>query len=301
MGCGSSSGKKDSRKIDYEFEYVYIDSAYRFFNSASDLLKTAEEIRHGIQDSIEKGMKLAGTYKLKNYKYTDTVQVMFWSMSACAKGKITDLDYEFSAESPYFKVSDMKYETRKLYKTFSNYLGTCVSAPEHLKNLIDTLVELVPRTADLLTETKSQIENSVASPFQKAKALTRLTRNIAKLPRELEKCKVLQKLVVTAVEDMKELIPKLKEMFEKADEIGAKAYAEGFHLNKGEKTPEQLFDKYHTGERKTPEEIEALKKSLTKKKHAKKGAKAGHGEVKADAKAAHGGESKAPKVEQKAH
>lgn len=54
---------------------------------------------------------------------------------------------------------------------------------------------------------------------------------------------------------MKELIPKLKELATKADEVGAKAAAEKIIK------PSEIFDKYHPGPKKTPKEIEAERKA----------------------------------------
>jgi len=57
---------------------------------------------------------------------------------------------------------------------------------------------------------------------------------------------------------MKELVPKLKELVGTADEVGAKAAAE--KLIK----PEDIFDKFHPGPKKTPKEIEDEKKAAEK-------------------------------------
>ena len=76
----------------------------------------------------------------------------------------------------------------------------------------------------------------------------------------LAKAKDVQQQITQGAEDIKALLPKLKEMKNTTDETGKKA-ADDKALKMTE-----IFDKYHTGEKKTKEEIEAEKKKNKKGK-----------------------------------
>jgi len=114
----------------------------------------------------------------------------------------------------------------------------------------------------------------------RAQAISRLGKNSAQLAKELKKCQRLQEIIQQTVPEVKALIPKLKTMYETADEVGAKAYALSMWR------PGEVFEKFHTGPRKTEAEIEAEKKGH-EKKAAKKGGEKKEGEKK------EGGEKKA--------
>ena len=264
MGCGGSKeAKKDDKTIDSKFEYIDIIRFDSFFRSARDLLDNAEKIRSGLEDSKERGVELTQTHKLQDPKYTDVVQVLLWTLSAEAGGKINDTGVKVGSELPFIKLEKGKVsdDTFELYQTFSEYIKTVVEGPATLKDIIENLQELSNKCPDLIKEGKTEIQNSSLSFGDKAKAIANLGKNGAKLPKELAKCQKLQEIIKQAGTDLKELAPKFQEHYKTADEIGVRATAEGI------KKPGEVFDKYHTGPRKPPG---AEKKKDEKKKEEKK-------------------------------
>jgi len=262
MGCTGSKDKKDERKIDYEFDDINILRFDSFFRDARALLQAAEDIRGGVEDSKEEGAELANTWQLKEPKYTDTVQVLFWAASAENGGQIKNTDLDITSEAPFVKMNGTKitHDTYKLYETFSTYLKTIIDGPEKLKEIVEKLQAIAEKAPDMVKEGKNEIQGSNLDFAGKAKAVARLAKNANKLPRELVKCKNLQEVLKTAKTDMQELIPKLKELATKADEVGAKAAAEKIIK------PAEVFDKYHPGPKKTPKEIEAERKAKSEEK-----------------------------------
>jgi len=260
MGCKGSKDGKEERAIDSEFQQIGIARFDDFFNDAHTLLDSAETIRSGIEDSKERGAEIAETWQLKESKYIDTVQVLFWAASAENGGQIKKTDLEVMGEPPFVKMNGSKitHDTYNLYDTFSTYLKTVAEGPGKLKEIVDSLQAMAEKAPDLVKEGKNEVQNSSLDLRGKATAIARLGKNSAKLPKELAKCKALQEVLTTAKDDMKELVPKLKELYSKADEVGAKAAGENLIR------PREIFQKYHPGPKKTPKEIEDERKAQEK-------------------------------------
>lgn len=175
MGCTGSSEKKDDKKIDGNFEYinivrfdtVYLTSFYisylsQFFRDASNLLQAAEEIRSGIEDAKEEGEDITETWQLKEPKYVDIVQVLFWAASAENKGRIVNTDLDITNEAPFVKMNGSKItnETYTLYQTFSNYLKALIDGPKSLKDVVEKLQIVAEQIPTLITEGKDEIQKS---------------------------------------------------------------------------------------------------------------------------------------------
>lgn len=91
-----------------------------------------------------------------------------------------------------------------------------------------------------------------------AKNTAVLTKGLARFGEVVEACK-------SAATDIPTMVPKIREMINKADEIGVKAKEKGFLK------PHECFE-FHTGEKKTAAEIQAEEDAKTGKK-GKKGKK----------------------------
>ena len=87
------------------------------------------------------------------------------------------------------------------------------------------------------------------------RSISKLTKNAEKLKKEVEKCKRLAALLEQSGIDMKEVAPKINGLINTADEVGAKAFADNIT------TPGEIFDKYHTGAKKTEQEVQTEKKT----------------------------------------
>lgn len=102
-----------------------------------------------------------------------------------------------------------------------------------------------------------------------AKNSKTLTDGIAKLGSVIEAAK-------SAATEIPQIVPKIKEMIEKADEEGKKAHEKGWLK------PEETFD-LHTGDKKTAAEVEAEENAKNGKK-GKKGKGKGKGQEKGKGK-----------------
>jgi len=255
--------KKDSN----EFAKTKIAKFDDFFDKASGLLENAEKIRAGIEDGRDDGKELTNCYKLKNYEYTDVVKVLFWSLSANAKGNIKGTKVYVSEEAPFVHLDyfdGLLIETREVADSFESFLGAVTGGPESIKAIVENLADMVTQSADLSKSGADDIKNSGLSVIEQAKATANLGKNIAKLGKEVPKVQQLPPLIQEAVKDLKVLVPQFKQIYNTCDEVGAKAFAE-FTIAK----PKDIFDKFHPGERKSEEDIKKEQEE-EEKKHGKK-------------------------------
>jgi len=271
MGCSGSKevDEKELRKIKSDFKTTKVQKFDDFFGSASKLLERAEGIRAGLQDAKEEGQELTDTWKLKNYEYTDVVKVLFWSLSANAKGNIKGTKIGVMDEAPFIKLDyfdGLLIETRYVCDSFEAFLKAITDGPSAIVDIADNLQKTLEQGNALKDTIKDDLKGSGLNPIQQGQAAAAFGANMAKLAKELPKVKNLAPLIQEAAKDVKALVPKFKEIFNTADEIGAKAYKEN-NLK-----PKPIFEAYHPGEKKTEAEIEAEKKAEEEKK-GKKGAK----------------------------
>jgi len=270
MGCKGSkdANKEQDKKINSDFDWIGIGRFDDFFNKAKSVLEIAEEIREGTEGNKESAFEVTHIDTLADPKFLDIVQVLTWSLSSGANGKIKDLDIDFISEVPYLSVnkSKLRVDTVTLWDNYSGYVKTVIESPGKLKEAVENLVELCKQATELAQSGKDDVKNSSLGLADKAKALSRLAKNCAKLPKETKKCTALQELLKTAVIDIKDSIPKIKGLIDVADEVGAKAHADNIIL------PGEIFDKFHKGARK-PEGEAANAKPAEKKGEEKKAAK----------------------------
>jgi hypothetical protein len=271
MGCSSSKPEdpKQARKIKFKFGKLNVPKFDQFFDSASKLLENAEGIREGVQDSKEEGQELSDTFRLKNYQYAETVRVLFWSLSASAKGNIKSTKITCSTEAPFVVLDyfpGLNADTQTLCKTFEKFLKAVTTGPTTLVDIVKGLEDLVNKGKDFPKNAKADFKAAGLNPMDSVKALGTLTKNLNILTKELPKVKNITPLVAEAAKDMKVLAPKFKDIFFTCDTIGGKAFAAG-HL-----TPKAIFTNYHTEPRKTDKEI-ADEKAAADPKNKKKGGK----------------------------
>jgi hypothetical protein len=275
MGCGGSKevDEKEIRKINYEFKTTKVPKFDEFFNTAARLLEQAENIRAGLQDAREEGAELADTWKLKEYSYNDTVMVLFWALSANGGGDIKRADVWVGEEAPFITLKyydGLLWETRELCDTFQNFLKAVCDGPSAMLKIVEETQTLNTQGQDLVKNGFNEAKNAGLSALDAGKAASALGSNMAKFGKQLPKLKTLQGLAKDAFEDLKKLAPKFKEIVANCDEIGKKAHA----ANVGK--PKDIFEKFHPGPKKTPQEIEAEQKAAEeakKKKEKKKGKK----------------------------
>lgn len=271
MGCSGSKevDEKELRKIKSDFKPTKVQKFDDFFNTAGKLLENAEKLREGLQDAKEDGQELTDTWKLKNYEYTDVVKVLFWSLSANAKGNIKGTKIGVMEEAPFVKLDyfdGLLIETRDVCDSFESFLKAVTEGPTAIVEIADNLQKTLDQGNELRKTLTDDLKGAGLNPIEQGKAGAAFGANMAKLAKELPKVKNLAPLIQEAAKDVKALVPKFKEIFTTADEVGAKAYKEG-NLK-----PKAIFEKYHPGEKKTEAEIEAEKKAEEEKK-GKKGAK----------------------------
>jgi len=143
-------------------------------------------------------------------------------------------------------------------------LKTCVEAPKTVVDIVQDITKLAEQMPELLKDPAGDAKAANLNPLDLAKAVANSAANMAKLGKQVPKCKDLPELVKSAVADLKAVIPKIRDFVKDADTVGKKASDEGNRKPKG------IFDKYHPGAKKTEAEIAAEKKAEAEAKKNKK-------------------------------
>lgn len=88
MGCGGSRDGGD-KEIDYTMEFVPAPDVNAFFSTCEEVLKQAEELRAGWEDSLEEMYDLSSVCFLKAPPtLVDAVKVWIWTLAANNEGDI---------------------------------------------------------------------------------------------------------------------------------------------------------------------------------------------------------------------
>jgi len=256
MGCGGSKESvKESRKIKAEFKEVGLEKYDRFFDHLKEAFEEAEKIRYSLTDAPEEGAEDTETYKLKDWKYIEVFRVVFWALSSNAEGKISKCKYSFTSSPPFIELeywSGLYWWTAEAWDTCSDWLKACCKAPERLVKILEQLEKALEECKDW----KPSEDAGELGMMEKMKAGTNFGLNLVKLQKAVEKCKNLKDVLAQALKDLAEIGPQLKDLIGNADEIGAKAFAEGLMY------PWEIFEKFHTGPRKSAQELEQADKDI---------------------------------------
>jgi len=266
MGCKSSKDAAEDNAIDSKFEWVHLARFDEVFENAAKILESCETIRGGLEDSKGDGQEIAGTDRLKDGKYIETLRVLLWSISSQKKGNNLEIEPSVTNDAPYLDI-DVKFlnhESKRLYETFKDYVTTVKEGPETVKTALENLEEISKNIPDAIKNAKADLEASSMGFADKAKALNKINKNSQKLPKELAKCKRLKEVLEEAAKDIKETVPELKNLLKGADDIGHKAAADKLYK------PKEIFDKYHPGEKLPEDHKPAEKKKESSKSPEKK-------------------------------
>jgi len=246
MGCkGSKDAKKDDKKIEYDFKSTYLTKFDQLFEEARIVLEKCEKIRHGVEDTHEEGKEIAGTEKLKDPRYIETLRVLLWSLSAQGKGKIVDVGVKATSDKPYLDIdkSKLNHESVSLYDGFKEYVDTVHDSPDVLETSIKKLEELAETATEAAKNIKEEIEGAGLGLKEKLEASVRVSKNSQLLAKQIPKVKKLPEIIKEAALDIKEIVPKLPELVAHADVVGKPAFDAGLFK------PKEIFEKFHDGER----------------------------------------------------
>jgi len=239
---------------------------------------------------------------------TEAVRVLFWSLSQNAGGKIADTKFETHSEAPFFGFNNANLcvDTVSMADALQKFLTVAVTAPTKVPELVAKLTEMATKAAELGTKAPEAAKAAGLGLGGSITAAKNCTHNVKLVTKGLAKVQKLPPIAAEAAANAKEVIPKLKEFHDTADEIGAKAKASGDFY------PKNILKAYHTA-LKTEAEIAAEQKKEGKKENKnekkdekkekkveKKDDKKEHKEEKKDDKKEHKEEKKVEKVEIKA-
>jgi len=257
MGCFQSRNTADTNKIDSHMEVTKIPSYDDYFGEASSLLKTAESLRSGIEDSRENAIKQSNVNLLKEPRFSEAVRVLFWAVSAGYSGDIKKSQVDVSANPPFLTMDcgNLLYETYQLNSCLQTFLKTVVDGPKSIEELIFKLEAMIVKMEDLSANARQEASNQGLGFGDSAKAALNTAKNVNKIRTELPKLKRTKEIIQEGFNETKVLSEKLVEFVATADITGSEAYKNNVLR------PKDIFDKYHPGQKLTPEEIAARKKA----------------------------------------
>jgi len=267
MGCGSSKEAEDDKSIKTDFKEVKIPEFDTFFNAAKETLEAAEELREGLEDCPDDLKELCEGWRLKEYKMIEAVKVWFWTLSQNAEGKIANTKFETKTEAPFFGFDNSKLivDTVSMGDRLQKFLKCALTAPLKVPELLTKLNDLVTKGNELVKGAPDAAKNANLG-LGALTAVKNAGMNMKLVVSGLSKFQKLPPLTAEAASNAKEIIGKLKEFYDKADEVGSKAAASS------DRYPKYILKTYHPGPQKTEAEIEAEQKAEAEKS-GKKGKK----------------------------
>ena len=111
-------------KIEAEFKETGIPKVDQFFTTIKEYLCKSEEIRSSLEEAEKDVLESAGLWLSKYKTFRDMVNILFWSLSAGAKGDISRV-CSINEDLPPFietKTEGMCEETVKLDQLLKTYV-----------------------------------------------------------------------------------------------------------------------------------------------------------------------------------
>jgi len=233
MGCGSSKKKsaRQVRKIKSEMPKCAIPKFDEFFESASKVLKAAEELREPLQDCMEFMVEACDVDALTSKPKSELLEafkVWLWSVSACNDGKLANCKIEFSEKEPYIIVDESKIgiDQADFTDNMKKWKDTIVKAPKEVEELIKQCEEFATKSSELITTVVDDCKAANLGIGETITAGKNASKCAGRLGKGLKKLKEMPNLIKEAVTAMVLLAKELPAEIKKADEMGAKALAE---------------------------------------------------------------------------
>jgi len=268
MGCGNSKeAEGDDKAIKTEFKEVKIAEFDTFFNQAKETLEAAEEIRDGLEGCPDDLKELCEGWRLKEYKMVEAVRIWMWALSQNAGGKIANTKFTTHTEVPFFDFdnNNLIVDTVSMGDRLKKFLKVAITAPVKVPEVLGKLQELVNKGQELVKTAPDAAKNAGLG-MGALTAVKNAGLNMKLVASGLAKFQKLPALAADAAANAKEVIGKLKEFFDKADEVGAKAVASS------DRYPKYITKAYHPG-LKTEAELAAAEKENEAGEKGKKGKK----------------------------
>jgi len=252
MGGCFSKNQTDTVKIQYNMDWVDHTKTNSMFEEAQSILSSIEKLRAGIEDSRTNAMNLSNVALLKEPSFHESIRVLFWAISSNNQGDFTKAGFDVQAYPPFVAIKDTSLwiQTEELNNCLTAYVNTIIEGPEIILKLIPKLERLI----EDLDKGISDMKNEAGANMATIKAGIAAGKNLNRIRDQLPKVKRTREIVEEAVKDIPNLMEKLLQYVKDADTIGQKAYNDKLFW------PKEIFDKYHPGPKKTPEEIAAMTK-----------------------------------------
>lgn len=269
MGCGASKGGEE---INSNMKRVGVPAFDEFFDSASGMLQTLEDLRETFQETREEMLELSRAEELKEVSLIEAIRVFFWSCSAHKNGTIVLAGLKFDSSTPSFTVEcgDMDWRTWDFADNLRKLIGGFLGAPKTIQEVGEKIKEITEKLKEVSTDVTGKIKGAGLEGMEAIKAVGNATSNIATVTNGLSKAPKVLEQAQAALKDLQALIPKLGELIEKADEVGAQAH------KKGLTRMSEIFDEYQKAPKKTKEELKAYHKEQKRRAKGKKPKKNSH-------------------------
>lgn len=231
-----------------------IDRIDNIFSEMSNILKTAEEIRKGLDDTSEEMIGLVGG----NEDYfkcapVDAIEVWFWALSVYNKGKLINLfldgKFNISKEAPYLTAEINSLDESELYNFQENlkeFIQTIAEGYTKLKDLKESVESLNEKIKEFAQDPANDIESANLGWKEKIQAPLNIKNNVEVTGRSIQKFNTVLEAITKAMDVITDFITRIENIIKGADEIAQKGIKEGKKIYEGSCwIPSKIYPYYH--------------------------------------------------------
>ena len=227
MGCGGSREKETGlhAPMEHTMTNIGIEDIDQFFKDASDLIKTAEEMRELIVDNMDKLVVSSGACAYKDPLLRDCTMGICWKISADNQGKFVEGAFKVDSN---FKVSmegkNNSPEVSKACQELNTYFTELLEAEEKVTMLSakgeDLLKNIKEKGGEMTGKVNEHFRSEILSLPKK---LRDIAKNVSLVTTACTNISKLSTFFVNNIAFIKELSSILNDA-EKIDAVGKKAY-----------------------------------------------------------------------------
>lgn len=257
--CGAKGGAGNNPCLAASMEETKVPKMDSIFEKGAGVLKKAEAIRSGVEDTKADMMVLSGAHTFKDGKLTDALTIFLASVgtdNGADKLVAPAIDLKASPPCKLDFPSDCKMsDDHKGFKdALMCYVQTLTSAPDALKALTDELQEVIKEAQEASGTLKDDATEAGLGGMDAMKAVANAGKNSKALANGASKLGALAGTVTSAATDAKDLgaggatcLTAAKDLAGKADKAKSKMTDIAASMpNEKLKAGEEKKTSYHT-------------------------------------------------------
>jgi len=254
MGCSYSTGEQTEIKTP-EIQSVFKKTSIPQYDSFYEILNTAferaEKIRSDILSVKRRCERITNTFKLKDSdNFINDIKVFVWSLSVNAGGDIQKFHVRTTTDLPYLLMDEsliISLANKALYEIYKEYMKLSTNSFRQVRDIMTEVDNKEGKIKEMTKNLGKEETNGKISIFKRRSLKKTLQENKKIYLTALEKTKELLAHTEKLKNEVETNVKLLNDIIQTADVIGKKAVSMGIT------DPKDIFDKFHTGERKSNE------------------------------------------------